>query len=150
MTANALRLNPVRRDGEALTDSPRYLLWLRLAIAATTLAFAVAGPMSGAVASDVLGVAAAFYAALAVAMEWSARRSEHRGMASTVAMLLVDGAFLALATYATGGATSSLRFLLYLQLIAVSLLVSYRAGLLVAAVGHAAARRAGPGTGVRR
>ena len=133
MTANALRPNPVRRDGEALTDSPRYLLWLRLAIAATTLAFAVAGPMSGAVASDVLGVAAAFYAALAVAMEWSARRSEHRGMASTVAMLLVDGAFLALATYATGGATSSLRFLLYLQLIAVSLLVSYRAGLLVAA-----------------
>ena len=48
-------------------------------------------------------------------------------------MLLVDGAFLAFATYATGGATSSLRFLVYLQLIAVSLLVSYRAGLLVAA-----------------
>ena len=88
VTANALRINPVRRDGEALTDSPRYLLWLRLAIAATTLAFAVAGPMSGAVASDVLGVAAAFYAALAMAMEWSARRSERRGMASTVAMLL--------------------------------------------------------------
>ena len=133
MTANALRPSPVRRDGETLTDSPRYLLWLRLAIAATTLAFAVAGPVSGAVSSDVLGVAAAFYAALAVAMEWSARRAERRGMASTVAMLLVDGAFLALATYATGGATSSLRFLLYLQLIAVSLLVSYRAGLLVAA-----------------
>ena len=71
-------------------------------------------------------------------------------MAATVAMLLVDGAFLALATYATGGATSSLRFLLYLQLIAVSLLVSYRAGLLDRGVGHAAARRAAAGAGGRR
>ena len=53
-------------------------------------------------------------------------------MVVTAGMLLLDGAFLALATYATGGTTSALRFLVYLQLIAVSLLVSYRAGLMVA------------------
>ncbi|HEY4189664.1 MAG TPA: EAL domain-containing protein [Candidatus Limnocylindrales bacterium] len=133
MTENALRLQPLRRDGEALTDSPRYLVWLRLAIAATTLMFAAAGSTSGVVPSGVLAAVAFGYAALALVAEWSARRADQRGMASTIAMVLVDGAFLALATYATGGAASSLRFLVYLQLIAVSLLVSYRAGLLIAA-----------------
>ena len=47
-------------------------------------------------------------------------------------MLLVDGAFLAAAMYATGGTESPLRFLVYLHLVAVSLLASYRTGLKIA------------------
>jgi hypothetical protein len=46
--------------------------------------------------------------------------------------LLVDGAFLAYAMYITGATQSPLRFLIYLHLVAVSLLASYRTGLKVA------------------
>ena len=48
-------------------------------------------------------------------------------------MLLVDGVFLAYIVDATGGQTSILRSLITLHLIAVTLLVSYRTGLKVAA-----------------
>ena len=47
-------------------------------------------------------------------------------------LLLVDGLYLAAAMYATGGAQSPIRFLVYLQLVAVSLLASYRTGLKMA------------------
>ena len=46
--------------------------------------------------------------------------------------LLVDGVFLAYAMYITGATQSPLRFLIYLHLVAVSLLASYRTGLKVA------------------
>lgn len=49
------------------------------------------------------------------------------------AMLLVDGVFLAYITVTTGGQASVLRSLITLQLIAVTLLVSYRTGLKMAA-----------------
>jgi len=48
------------------------------------------------------------------------------------AMLLVDGAFLAWAAYATGSAESPVRFVMILHVIAVALLASYRTGLKVA------------------
>ncbi len=47
-------------------------------------------------------------------------------------MLLLDGVYLAFAMYATGGTQSPIRFLVYLQLVAVSLLASYRTGLKMA------------------
>ena len=132
MTAKTVRLDPARPDAARIADSPRYLVWLRLAIATTTLAFAVAGPASLVLPPQLLAATAAGYAVIALVVEWAARHAERRWTVVTAGMLLMDGAFLALATYATGGTTSSLRFLVYLQLIAVSLLVSYRAGLLVA------------------
>jgi diguanylate cyclase (GGDEF)-like protein len=48
------------------------------------------------------------------------------------ALLLLDGLFLAWAMYATGGTQSPIRFLVYLHLVAVSLLASYRTGLKIA------------------
>ena len=47
-------------------------------------------------------------------------------------MLLADGLYLAIAMYATGGTSSPLRFLVYLHLVAVTLLASYRTGLKIA------------------
>jgi diguanylate cyclase (GGDEF)-like protein len=47
-------------------------------------------------------------------------------------MLLLDGLYLAWAMYVTGGTESPLRFLVYLHLVAVSLLASYRTGLKLA------------------
>jgi signal transduction histidine kinase len=49
------------------------------------------------------------------------------------ATLLIDGIYLAWVMYATGGVTSPLRFLLYLHILAVTLLGSYRTGLKIAA-----------------
>ena len=48
------------------------------------------------------------------------------------ALLLLDGLYLAGAMYATGGTQSPIRFLVYLHLVAVSLLASYRTGLKIA------------------
>ena len=47
-------------------------------------------------------------------------------------LLLVDGVYLAVAMYATGGTQSPIRFVVYLHLVAVSLLASYRTGLKIA------------------
>ena len=47
-------------------------------------------------------------------------------------MLLIDGVYLGWLIYATGGVASPLRFFLYMDLIAVSLLASYRTGLKIA------------------
>jgi len=49
------------------------------------------------------------------------------------ATLLLDGIYLAWVTYASGGAQSPLRFLIYLHVVAVTLLGSYRTGLKIAA-----------------
>jgi signal transduction histidine kinase len=46
--------------------------------------------------------------------------------------LLTDGVYLCWAIYATGGASSSLRFLLLVHVVAVTLLASYRTGLKIA------------------
>ena len=47
-------------------------------------------------------------------------------------LLLIDGVYLAFAMYATGATQSPIRFLVYLHLVAVSLLASYRTGLKIA------------------
>ena len=47
-------------------------------------------------------------------------------------LLLLDGLYLAVAMYATGATQSPIRFLVYLHLVAVSLLASYRTGLKIA------------------
>ena len=47
-------------------------------------------------------------------------------------MLLVDGVYLGFATYVTGGTQSPLWFLLFVHLVAVTLLASYRTGLKIA------------------
>jgi len=49
------------------------------------------------------------------------------------ATLLLDGLYLGWVMYATGGAQSPLRFLVYIHVVAVTLLASYRTGLKIAA-----------------
>ena len=54
------------------------------------------------------------------------------GLPLLSAMLLIDGLYLAYAMYMTGATQSPIRFLIYLHLVAVSLLASYRTGLKIA------------------
>ena len=49
------------------------------------------------------------------------------------AMLILDGVYLGWLAYATGGLGSPLRFLIYVHVIAVTVLASYRTGLKIAA-----------------
>ena len=72
------------------------------------------------------------YLVIAVAGEWARRRTARFDYAILTALLLIDGLFLACAMYATGGTQSPIRFVVYLQLVAVSLLASYRTGLKMA------------------
>ena len=107
-----------------------YLQALRAGFACAVMVWAalspqLVGPFGWVVAATLS------YLLLAAASEWLRRVSGRRGLVVLAVMLLVDGAFLALAMYATGGAESPLRFLLYLHLIAVTLLASYRTGLKV-------------------
>ena len=95
--------------------------------------FAIAAVDALVVPSRVLVGAAMAYLVVAAGAEWLGHRVDRVAVVATGAMLLVDGLFLALAVLGTGGAASVLQFLLYLQLLAVSLLASYRVGLLMAA-----------------
>lgn len=72
------------------------------------------------------------YIFLSFSIEGLRRWSGNRGLFLIGAMLLVDGVYLAWTTYASGGASSPLRILLYVHLIAVTLLASYRTGLKIA------------------
>ena len=115
----------------ALSDRMSYLLVLRLALAAVTMAWAAMRPEAlGTPFIVLLGVACA-YAGVAVVSE-VVRRRMRRGFIVMSAALILDGLFLAYAMYVTGATQSPLRFLIYLHLVAVSLLASYRTGLKVA------------------
>jgi diguanylate cyclase (GGDEF)-like protein len=72
------------------------------------------------------------YLMLSAVVELLRRRSVRFGFALLSGLLLIDGLYLAFAMYGTGGTQSPIRFLVYLDLVAVSLLASYRTGLKIA------------------
>ena len=109
-----------------------YLQALRVAFALVVLGSAIfAERVIGATLADVTLFTAA-YLLLSATAEGLRRAGRGRGLAVVGGMLLIDGVYLAWATYATGGTDSPLQFLLYLHLIAVTLLASYRTGLKIA------------------
>ena len=121
-----------RTDYTALSDRMAALTALRLVIAGIVVAWGVARPeILGLPLPAIVGGSVA-YAAIAVLAELLRRRSTRRGFLFLTAILLVDGLYLAWAMYATGGSASPIRFLVYLHLVAVSLLASYRTGLKLA------------------
>jgi diguanylate cyclase (GGDEF)-like protein len=85
----------------------------------------------GAAAADLMLVSAAFLL-LSATVEAVRRMGGRRGLLVVGGMLLVDGAYLAWVMYQTGGTQSPLRFLVYIHVIAVTLLASYRTGLKIA------------------
>ena len=121
-----------RADHSALSDRMTYLLWLRMAMAVIVVLWALVRPEALGVPLTVVAVASAIYVVGAVAVEVARRRFARFGYGLVTLALLADGLYLAWAMYATGGTQSPIRFLIYLQLVAVSLLASYRTGLKVA------------------
>ncbi len=121
-----------RTDYTALSDRMAYLLLLRVALATMVLAWSAVRPEALGVPFQILAALTAGYLFAAAVSEWARRRAGQVGYALLSVLLLLDGVYLAFAMYATGGTQSPMRFLIYLHLVAVSLLASYRTGLKIA------------------
>ena len=116
----------------SLGERMGYLQALRAALALVVLASAlVARNVVGASLEDLLPVTVG-YLVLSAAGEGLRRAGRSRGLVTVGGMLLVDGLFLGWVLYITGATESPLRFLVYVHLIAVTLLASYRTGLKIA------------------
>jgi diguanylate cyclase (GGDEF)-like protein len=123
-----------RSAGEMVSLGERmgYLQALRAAIALVVLASAAFGSeVAGAGLGDLL-LPAVGYLVLSATGEGLRRAGRTRGLVTVGGMLLADGLFLAWVLYLTGGTQSPLRFLVYVHLIGVTLLASYRTGLKLA------------------
>jgi diguanylate cyclase (GGDEF)-like protein len=121
-----------RADFNSLSDRMSYLLVLRIAIGAIVTIWAVLRPEALTLPlGSVLGLTVA-YLAVAVVGEGLRRVTDRFDYSIMTALLLVDGLYLATTMYATGATQSPIRFVVYLHLVAVSLLASYRTGLKIA------------------
>ncbi|MDQ3951966.1 MAG: sensor domain-containing diguanylate cyclase [Actinomycetota bacterium] len=85
----------------------------------------------GASVRDVVAVSFGYFTVTAL-IEAFRRVGGGRHLYMVAGMLLVDGVYLAWVMYLTGFVQSPLRFMLYLHLVAVTLLASYRTGLKIA------------------
>ncbi|HEU4673147.1 MAG TPA: EAL domain-containing protein [Candidatus Limnocylindrales bacterium] len=121
-----------RADYAVLNDRMGYLLALRVAIASITLAWVTFRPETLVIPFTTLASWTAAYLVVSLATELVRRRTTVLGHTLLTALLLIDGVYLAAATYVTGGTQSPVRFLVYLHVVAVTLLASYRTGLKIA------------------
>ncbi len=104
---------------------------LRVCLSGVVVATAFSAP--GLVAPrDVLGASAVFIG-LSTLLEIARRLTGRRGLRLIALVLLLDAAYLSWVTYMSGGGASPLRFLLYVHLVAVTLIASHRTGLKLAA-----------------
>lgn len=116
----------------SLAERMVYMQALRGAFVVTVLGASLAIPdLIGASPTDVIFVSLA-YLVISVLVELGRRHIGRRAVAVVEGMLLVDAVYLALVAYATGGVQSPLRFLVYLHIIAVTLLTSPRSGMKIA------------------
>ena len=116
----------------SLAERMIYMQALRIAfVVAVVVSSLVVPDLLGASLSDVVFVSAAYVVA-SLFVEFGRRQVGRRGIAVVEGMLLVDAVYLALVAYSTGGVQSPLRFLVYLHIIAVTLLTSPRSGMKIA------------------
>ncbi len=123
---------PDRAEYTALSERMGHLLMLRFAMGVIVVAWAAMRPEAVGIEFTALLVGTVGYLALSTVVEVLRRRTDRWGHALLNGLLLVDGLYLAFAMYGTGGTQSPIRFLVYLDLVAVSLLASYRTGLKIA------------------
>lgn len=116
----------------SLAERMGYLQGLRAGFVAVAVASALLFPgFVGASLRDVAVVSFAYFA-LTGLIEAVRRIGGGRHLYVVAGMLIADGVYLAWIMYLTGFVQSPLRFMLYLHLIAVTLLASYRTGLKIA------------------
>src|SRR6266516_2319421 len=106
-----------------------YLRLLRIGFASVVLLVCVLAPRARGVSVSAVVVATAAYLLLVPVPELTRRLRRTNLLPVIGGTLLVDGIYLAWASYATGGAQSPLRFLVFVHVVAVTLLASSRTGL---------------------
>jgi diguanylate cyclase (GGDEF)-like protein len=116
----------------ALSDRMGYLLMLRIAMASVAVTWSAIRPEALGTPFAVLAAVSVGYLVMAGLAELLRRRVTRYGFAVLSTLLILDGLYLAYAMYVTGATQSPIRFLIYLHLVAVSLLASYRTGLKIA------------------
>lgn len=116
----------------SLAERMGYLQGLRAGFVAVALGSALLVPgFVGAALRDVAMVSLGYFVLTAL-IEGVRRIGGGRHLYVVAGMLLADGVYLAWIMYLTGFVQSPLRFMLYLHLVAVTLLASYRTGLKIA------------------
>ena len=120
---------PAREELASLSERLAVVQVARILIAVTGI---VMGVIVGDNDARRLIPLAAVYVLVTGLVELARRRAHRRGLFVVSLSLLVDGCFLVVAVALTGGDSSPLLFLIFLQVMAVTLLVSYRTGLKVA------------------
>jgi signal transduction histidine kinase len=130
MTGEATAPGLASNDFVSLSYRMRSLLVLRCGFAAVAVAIGVAA--HGGPVRPGLVVSSALYVALEVMAEVVRRRGRGRRLTVLAFEVLLDGLYLTWITYLTGGVLSPLQSLIYVHVIAISLLASYRTGLKVA------------------
>ena len=121
---------PVESDFVSLSYRMRSLLALRVGFALVALVIGVF--QTGGEVRPGLVASSALYLLLELIAEIVRRRGRGRRLAVLAFEVLLDGVFLVWITSLTGGAASPLQTLIFIHVIAISLLASYRSGLKVA------------------
>lgn len=129
MSPGAQGTRPQSAEFASLAERMGSLQMLRVVLAAIVLGAALFVPdVIGATLGN-LGLGTALYLLVTAMSEGLRRVDTGRGLAIIGISLLVDGLYLAWVMYTAGGVLSPLRFLLFVHVIAVTLLASYRTGL---------------------
>jgi signal transduction histidine kinase len=115
-----------------ISERTGYVEVLRACIGVVVLATIVLGESITVDAALVVAITGVYVAMSAIPFLLR-RRNVENVLAIAQGMLLADGVYIAWITFVTGGALSPLRFLFFVHVVVVSLLVSYRTGLKIAA-----------------
>lgn len=108
-----------------------YFQILRMAFCLMTLVSAILAPEALGSSAEEFSTPTALYL-ISIGVFESIRKTRLGNTAMIWMMLVVDGLYLAWIIYASGTTASPLRFLLYMHVIAVTLLISHKAGLKIA------------------
>jgi signal transduction histidine kinase len=127
------RLGPDPSEVVPLSERTGYIEMLRACIGAVILGTIAVRPNLATVDDGLVVAVTAGYLAVSAIPSVLRRLDVRNVLALAQGMLLADGIYLAWITFVTGGAASPLRFLFLVDVIVVTLLVSYRTGLKVTA-----------------
>lgn len=125
----ARRLEPDPSELAPLSERTGYVEVLRTGIGMVVLATIVLRPSIATVGAGLMVLVTGAYVSVSAIPLLLRRRKVENMLAVAQGMLLADGIYLAWVTLVTGGAASSLRFLFFVHVIVVTLLVSFRTGL---------------------
>ncbi|MBV9485710.1 MAG: diguanylate cyclase, partial [Frankiaceae bacterium] len=115
-----------------LSERLMYLRVLRAVLAATTVLDAALLPHLLRQSFVFVSCTALGYVVVSLGLEGLWRLLQRRGLWLFGTLLMIDGVYLAGATYLCGGSTSPVRYLVLVYLAAITLLGSYRSGVKVA------------------